>query len=98
MAPTISPEVAESSLQSVQVLRLNIKATVQLCNAMDCVELKQDCEKWNYANPKILQKSGRETGRSWTTGIGRPRASVAPRPGSGEEGGPAAPLFSVSWF
>ena len=52
------------------------------------------------ANPKIGEKSWRETGRSWswTTGIGRPRASVAPRPGSGEEGRPAAPLFTVSCF
>ena len=73
---------------TVKVLRLTIKATVQLCNVMDTwMELcgvkpglpkMELCEDW--------QKSGRETGRSWTTGIGRPRASVAPRPGSGEEG------------
>ena len=45
-----------------------------------------------------LQKSGRETGRSWswTTGIGRPRASVAPRPGSGKEGGALLLVFLAS--
>ena len=56
MAPTISPEVAESSLQSVQVLRLKIKATVQLCNAMDCVELKQDCGKMELCESEDFAK------------------------------------------
>ena len=57
------------------------------------------CQKWNYANPKIGKNRGRETGqRSWTaTGIGRPRASVAPRPGSGEEGGACCSSFLCFW-
>ena len=48
------------------------------------------------ANPKIGEKSWRETGRSWTTGIGRP-PSLSRSP-TGERGGGAACCSSFYCF